>query len=61
MATHSSVLAWAAVCGVAQSRTRLKRLSGGGGGSMGRQGGDKNLLFTLFCECSEECICVFYD
>ena len=36
MATHSSVLAWrvpgtgawwAAVCGVAQSRTRLKRLS----------------------------------
>ena len=37
MATHSSVLAWripggqgawwAAICGVAQSRTRLKRLS----------------------------------
>ena len=34
MAAHSSVLAWAAVYGVAQSRTRLKRLSSSSSSSL---------------------------
>ena len=56
MATHSSVLAWripgmeeawwAAVCGVAQSRTRLKQLGGGGSSSRGVQAFDVHCCGT---------------
>ena len=52
MVTHSSILAWgipwtggawwAAVHGVAQSRTRLKRLGGGGGGGGGGSSSSSN-------------------
>ena len=66
MAAHSSVLAWripgtgslvAAVCGVAQSRTRLMRLSSSSSSSMFGQPCTPGILFTwswqiiLFLRC----------